>query len=159
MPHRRLPHVEQQFGRKRVHGGARKVMWYFRVAHGRRVRLKGDYGSPEFIVHYGELLASASLPRKEEKQERAATLIEALKRALDKRRPWQEVRYRVLKLHGKRCQCCGAGPEVGKRLHVDHIKPRSKFPELEWELSNLQILCEDCNLGKGAWDQTDWRPT
>src|SRR5262249_39926358 len=40
----------------------------------------------------------------------------------------------------------------------DHIKPRSKFPELELELGNLQVLCADCNLGKRAWDQTDWRP-
>lgn len=43
-------------------------------------------------------------------------------------------------------------------IHVDHIKPRSIFPSLELDISNLQILCEACNLGKGAWDQTDWRP-
>ena len=24
-------------------------------------------------------------------------------------------------------------------------------------LDNLQILCSDCNAGKGNWDQTDWR--
>lgn len=72
-------------------------------------------------------------------------------------REWQELRYKALKLHGARCQCCGACRVDGKRMHVDHIKPRSRFPELELEISNLQILCEDCNLGKGAWDQTDWR--
>ena len=43
-------------------------------------------------------------------------------------------------------------------IHVDHIKPRSKFPTLSFEFSNLQILCEDCNLGKMNMDQTDWRP-
>lgn len=26
-------------------------------------------------------------------------------------------------------------------------------------VSNLQVLCADCNLGKGAWDATDWRPS
>lgn len=72
---------------------------------------------------------------------------------------WREVRYRALALHGGACQCCGARPTAGHPLHVDHIKPRSRFPELALELSNLQILCEDCNLGKGARDQTDWRPT
>jgi hypothetical protein len=66
---------------------------------------------------------------------------------------WRRLRYRALKQHGAKCQCCG----TGGRIHVDHIKPRSRFPELELELTNLQVLCADCNLGKGAWDQTDWR--
>lgn len=71
---------------------------------------------------------------------------------------WRRVRYQALQKHGNSCQCCGsrAGPAV--QVHVDHIKPRSKFPELQLELSNLQILCEDCNLGKGNSDETDWRP-
>lgn len=72
---------------------------------------------------------------------------------------WRDVRYRALVIHGGCCQCCGASPCRGKPLHVDHIKPRSKFPELELDLNNLQVLCKDCNLGKRAWDQTDWRPT
>jgi 5-methylcytosine-specific restriction endonuclease McrA len=70
---------------------------------------------------------------------------------------WRRLRYKALTLHGAVCQCCGARPSRGKPLHVDHIKPRSKFPELELDLNNLQVLCDDCNLGKGAWDQTDWR--
>ena len=73
---------------------------------------------------------------------------------------WRELRYKALKKHGAKCQCCGATPESsGKPMHVDHVKPRSKFPNLELVLSNLQILCEDCNLGKGGWDETDWRET
>lgn len=72
---------------------------------------------------------------------------------------WRHVRYRALKLHGGACQCCGNRASTGKPLHVDHIKPRSKFPELELDLNNLQVLCKDCNLGKRAWDQTDWRPS
>lgn len=72
--------------------------------------------------------------------------------------PWRSLRYDALKLHGARCQCCGGTPTTtGKPMHVDHIKPRFKFPELELVLSNLQILCEDCNIGKGGRDQTDWR--
>ena len=71
---------------------------------------------------------------------------------------WRALRYEALKLHGGKCQCCGRGPSDGVALHVDHIKPRSKYPELQLVLSNLQVLCEDCNLGKGARDETDWRP-
>jgi hypothetical protein len=70
---------------------------------------------------------------------------------------WRRVRYQALKKHGGACQCCGRTASRGHPLHVDHIKPRSKFPELELDLNNLQVLCEDCNLGKSAWDQTDWR--
>lgn len=73
------------------------------------------------------------------------------------KREWLELRYRALKLHGGHCQCCGAVPGPGNPLQVDHIKPRSRFPELELDLHNLQVLCKSCNLGKGAWDQTDWR--
>lgn len=55
-------------------------------------------------------------------------------------------------------QCCGRTPQIHRVvLHVDHVKPRHFFPELALEITNLQVLCEDCNKGKGAWDQTDWR--
>lgn len=70
---------------------------------------------------------------------------------------WRAARYEALKVHGGACQCCGARPSPGHPLHVDHIKPRSRFPELALVAANLQVLCEDCNLGKGARDQTDWR--
>jgi hypothetical protein len=70
---------------------------------------------------------------------------------------WKRVRYQALVKHGAACQCCGATRADGVKLHVDHIKPRSKYPELELSLDNLQILCEPCNMGKRAWDETDWR--
>lgn len=70
---------------------------------------------------------------------------------------WRKLRMVVLKKYGSRCQCCGASPADGVRMHVDHIKPRRLFPELALTESNLQVLCEVCNHGKGNWDQTDWR--
>jgi len=71
---------------------------------------------------------------------------------------WKKLRYEVLKEFGRRCMCCGATPETGAVICVDHIKPRHTHSELKLERSNLQVLCYDCNKGKGAWDQTDWRP-
>jgi hypothetical protein len=71
---------------------------------------------------------------------------------------WRKVRMLALKKYGARCQCCGASPSDGAVMNVDHIKPRKLFPELALELDNLQILCHDCNHGKGNWDMTDWRP-
>lgn len=70
---------------------------------------------------------------------------------------WKALRMQALLLHGAKCQCCGATPQTGAVMHVDHIKPRKYFPTLALELSNLQILCGDCNAGKGNWNQTDWR--
>ena len=69
---------------------------------------------------------------------------------------WATVRYAALMKHGARCQCCGASAADGATMHVDHIKPRSKFPDLALELSNLQVLCELCNVAKSNIDQTDW---
>ncbi len=70
---------------------------------------------------------------------------------------WRDVRYRTIKKYGACCQCCGARASREKPIHVDHIKPRSKYPELALDLENLQVLCVDCNVGKRAWDETDWR--
>lgn len=72
-------------------------------------------------------------------------------------KPWRQLRYKALLKYGAKCMLCGASKEDGKIMHVDHIKPRYKYPELELKLSNLQILCEDCNMGKGGWDETDHR--
>lgn len=70
---------------------------------------------------------------------------------------WIQARYRVMQARGARCECCGRTKVDDVKLHVDHIKPRSKFPALELVENNMQILCQECNEGKGAWDQTDWR--
>jgi 5-methylcytosine-specific restriction endonuclease McrA len=70
---------------------------------------------------------------------------------------WIKLRYRTLMTRGNRCECCGQSWTVGNPLQVDHIKPRSLFPELSLNPDNLQVLCRECNLGKGAFDMTDWR--
>ncbi len=70
---------------------------------------------------------------------------------------WRRLRMEALIKYGPRCMCCGATPNMGAVMHVDHIKPRLTHPELALELDNLQILCHECNHGKGNWDSTDWR--
>ena len=72
---------------------------------------------------------------------------------------WRKVRMEALLKYGPKCMCCGATPKTGAVMNVDHIKPRKTHPELALELDNLQILCGDCNHGKGNWDTTDWRTT
>ena len=65
---------------------------------------------------------------------------------------WKRLRFQALKR-----QACGASPASGAVLNVDHILPRRLFPESALQLENLQVLCGDCNEGKGNWDMTDAR--
>ena len=70
---------------------------------------------------------------------------------------WRRVRMEALKKCGAKCQCCGASPATGAVINVDHIKPRKFYPHLALDVDNLQVLCAECNHGKGNWDETDWR--
>jgi len=70
---------------------------------------------------------------------------------------WRELRYKKLVSHiqskGRVCECCKSNTN---KLHVDHIKPRSIRPDLELDITNLQVLCDVCNVGKSNVDATDW---
>ena len=76
---------------------------------------------------------------------------------------WKKLRYSVIQEFGPVCMCCGArkgdktphGEDV--RIVVDHIKPISKFWHLRLDRKNLQVLCDDCNMGKSNTDYTDFR--
>lgn len=73
-------------------------------------------------------------------------------------REWRALRYQALKKYGGACNACGrSAAEHGVVIHVDHIKPRSKYPHLALRLDNLQVLCHECNLAKGNRDEIKWR--
>ncbi len=73
---------------------------------------------------------------------------------------WRRLRFRVLEKYEGCCMLCGRSrKEHGVVIHVDHIKPRSKHPNLSLVFENLQILCDDCNLGKSNKSMVDYRPT
>jgi len=65
---------------------------------------------------------------------------------------WQRLRYETLKKY-RQCCLCGSND----KLHVDHIKPRSNYPELELEPDNMQVLCQKCNIAKSNHDTEDYR--
>lgn len=56
------------------------------------------------------------------------------------------MRYAALERDHYTCKLCGNRPEDGHRIEVDHIDNDATHNEL----SNLQVLCDDCNKGK-AW--------
>lgn len=69
---------------------------------------------------------------------------------------WRRARYEALRRCRGVCELCGS-PPIAHSLQVDHIRPRSKYPELALEPTNLQVLCRDCNFGKSNRDSIDWR--
>lgn len=66
---------------------------------------------------------------------------------------WKRARYDFLLGQKRVCGCCGA---TGK-IVVDHIKPIRRYWPMRLDGTNLQVLCDDCNMGKGSRDETDWR--
>ena len=59
-----------------------------------------------------------------------------------------KLRYDVLLRDNFRCRACGASPETGAHLHIDHIDPISGGGLTVFD--NLQALCSPCNYGKGS---------
>ena len=68
-----------------------------------------------------------------------------------------KLRYETLVKYNARCLLCGATPDDGIRVDVDHVKPVSKYPELVNDPDNLQVLCEACNSGKSNRTEDDFR--
>ena len=69
---------------------------------------------------------------------------------------WQKLRRKAIRKYGCKCMKC----EIKNvEMHVDHIKPRSLYPDLELDFNNLQILCKGCNMEKSNLNEIDYRPT
>lgn len=64
-----------------------------------------------------------------------------------------KLRFDVMRRDGFRCKYCGRSEADGVKLHIDHIKPVSKGGKTE--MSNLQTLCDECNLGKSDFYEFD----
>ena len=63
---------------------------------------------------------------------------------------WRALRSQAIAESGRSCSICGVVVADDFDLTVDHIRPRSRFPRLALERSNLQVLCRSCNARKGA---------
>jgi 5-methylcytosine-specific restriction endonuclease McrA len=84
-----------------------------------------------------------------EREERLERLLAAMKLAerepsYERRQIPSEVRLQIWKRDDGRCRKCGSQ----ERIHLDHIIPVSKGGSDAVE--NLELLCQSCNLSKGA---------
>ncbi|MGR0219513.1 HNH endonuclease [Agromyces sp. ZXT2-6] len=66
---------------------------------------------------------------------------------------WAKVKEQVMLRDGMVCRTCGMRVELTltprpSRAHVDHIIPLSRGGTNA--MANLQVLCQTCNLRKGA---------
>jgi len=68
---------------------------------------------------------------------------------------WRALRRYAISIYGNRCLCCSIVP-TKQNLHIDHIYPRSSFPERRLKLTNTQPLCNVCNMKKFT-DIIDYR--
>ena len=96
-------------------------------------------------------------------RERAANINFEVKRLAEKREKslhetrrfyisaeWRTIRNEIIQKQKNICKNCGRTIKRKVDVTVDHIKPRSKFPEFALQTSNLRVLCRKCNSAKGA---------
>lgn len=92
--------------------------------------------------------------KKERKRKKRLGLLGAPGSVFYYSKPWLKMRIKVMATYGRKCMKCD---RVDGEMHIDHIKPRSKFPELSLTFENLQVLCRGCNMEKLNHHVTDYR--
>jgi HNH endonuclease len=73
---------------------------------------------------------------------------------------WKRLAWRTKQKRGWRCENpqCRAWHTPDNPVVTDHVKSVRNHWELRLDAKNLQILCNECNLGKGSWNYIDFRP-
>lgn len=83
---------------------------------------------------------------------RRATTQAQKERALSKYRHVQIQKALKAMLHGK-CAYCESKIEHISDAHIEHYKPKSRFPELAFDWDNLLLACGKCNSTKHKGDR------
>ncbi|MGL4850956.1 MAG: HNH endonuclease [Clostridium sp.] len=71
---------------------------------------------------------------------------------------WRRLRLKIIQRDNGCCQRClnKFGIINGSELQVHHIKPRSVYPELIYDESNLITMCKLCNVELGTREELDF---
>ena len=107
-----------------------------------------EYKRPQYLINkaWSKKRKKKESKKKKKKYKNGSSFYES--------KAWKKLRAKVLKKYGRKCMFCGKTQGV---IQVDHIKPRSKYPELELVFDNMQVLCKDCNMEKSNKHSTDYR--
>lgn len=93
--------------------------------------------------------AQAEADRKRRIQQYEATPERAADRAWYNAKRWRDFRAYALSLpENALCRGCKAQGIITPSTQLDHVKPRKEFPELAYELSNVQGMCGKCHRAK-----------
>jgi integrase len=68
-----------------------KIVWYFRIDNGPRIRIRGDYGTKEFMANYHAALSGEARPSTQERIERATGSLAWLVRQYRESRAWTQL--------------------------------------------------------------------
>lgn len=63
----------------------------------------------------------------------------------------------LLEKQKRKCVYCRIDIIISVNAQLDHIKSIKRFIKLEYELSNLQWLCQYCNRAKSDMSETEFR--
>jgi hypothetical protein len=153
----------EQLAKQRAHGEANEILRHWLAESPFRFGQFGQHRSRKWCVdelaeHFGIALPRGTWQERKLFLADALGPSQAMKDAFYDSWAWSELRFDTLQCYGRRCMCCGATPETGARIVVDHIEPLRYRWSRRLDRENLQVLCDDCNKGKGARDRTDFRP-
>lgn len=72
---------------------------------------------------------------------------------------WRKLRKQIMQRDLYICQRCyhKYGTINTEDLQVHHIKPRTKYPELIYEPTNLVTICGTCNKQLGVKEELDFK--
>lgn len=131
---------EKEFQRSRAYGEANREKIAeraraYRAANPEKSRASANKWRAANPETYAQISAQGSRTRR------------ARKRAAEGSHTVDDIQ-RIFEAQNGKCALCRA--KVGKKFHVDHIKPLSKGGSNA--ARNLQILCSACNIRKGASD-------
>lgn len=107
------------------------------------------------MIIIDQVLAEPRREREERIESRIVELAEDRKQKIEEAEQfysspeWNMLRRQVIKQKGRVCAECGIRIIKNSDVTVDHIKPRSKYPDLALNLENLRVLCRSCNSLKG----------
>ena len=119
--------------------------YFFRDKHGLNHPLWGKKHKPESI----EKMRASAPDRRGDKSPSWKGGVNTKNETIRKSKEYTEWRRIIFTRDNYTCQLCG---KRGVSLEADHIKPFSLYPELRFELSNGQTLCQSCHSIKNSQD-------
>ncbi len=58
---------------------------------------------------------------------------------------WAEFRRQICERDGHKCRRCGKSTTRKRGMHIHHIRPVERYPELIMDESNAVLMCRRCH--------------